>query len=245
MSEFTTAYPDSSKVFVGGPGGIRVPMREIALAGGEPPLRVYDTSGPQGHDVASGLPKLREPWVGARRVRAASGRSGHAAPLRPQGRDHAGDGVHRHPRGPAGRLRARRGGSGPRDHPGQYQSPRARADDHRPQLPGEDQRQHRQLRGHLVDRGGGREAALGDPVGRRHRDGSVDGQEHPRDARVDHQEFRGADRHGSDLSGARKGRADGRKISPGRSTATRSSSSASRAWTTSPSTPACCCATSR
>ena len=25
-------------------------MREIALSGGEPPLRVYDTSGPQGHE---------------------------------------------------------------------------------------------------------------------------------------------------------------------------------------------------
>ena len=31
-------------------------MREIALSGGEPPLRVYDTSGPQGFDVREGLP---------------------------------------------------------------------------------------------------------------------------------------------------------------------------------------------
>ena len=31
----------------------------------------------------------------------------------------------------------------PRDHPGQHQPPGIRADDHRPQLPGEDQRQHR------------------------------------------------------------------------------------------------------
>ena len=38
--------------------------------------------------------------------------------------------------------------AGPRDHPGQRQPPRVRADDHRPALPGEDQRQHRQLRGH-------------------------------------------------------------------------------------------------
>jgi phosphomethylpyrimidine synthase len=34
---------------------------------------------------------------------------------------------------------------------------RKRADDHRPQLPGEDQRQHRQLGGDLLDRRGGRE----------------------------------------------------------------------------------------
>src|SRR5690606_10639574 len=41
----------------------RVPMREIALEGGEPPLRVYDTSGPQGVDVRAGLPQTRRPWV--------------------------------------------------------------------------------------------------------------------------------------------------------------------------------------
>ena len=54
-----------------------------------------------------------------------------------------------------------------------------------------------------------------------------------------------ADRHRADLPGARKSRRTARRISPGRSTATRSSSSASRAWTTSRCTPACCCATSR
>ena len=41
-------------------------MREIALTNGET-LRVYDTSGPQGHDVRDGLPKLRERWVASRR----------------------------------------------------------------------------------------------------------------------------------------------------------------------------------
>src|SRR4029078_5811797 len=30
-------------------------------------LRVYDSSGPHGHDVREGLPKLREPWVASRR----------------------------------------------------------------------------------------------------------------------------------------------------------------------------------
>ncbi len=103
-------------------------------------------------------------------------------------------------------VRARRGRARPRDHPGQHQPPRARADDDRPQLPGEDQRQHRQLRRHLVDRGRGREAGLGDALGRRHRDGSLDRQEHPRDARVDPAQQPGADRHGADLPGAREGR---------------------------------------
>ena len=60
MSEFARAYPNSRKVLVEGAGGVRVPMREIALSGGEPPLRVYDTSGPQDVGVAAGLPKLRE-----------------------------------------------------------------------------------------------------------------------------------------------------------------------------------------
>ena len=104
-------------------------------------------------------------------------------------------------------VRSRRSRARPRDHSRQRQSPRARADDHRPELPREDQRQHRQLRGLLVDRGGSREAAVGDAVGRRHRDGSVHRQEHPRDPRVDHPQLAGADRHGADLSGAREGRA--------------------------------------
>ena len=75
MSDFSTAFPNSSKISVEGPQGVRVPMREIALSGGEPPLRVYDTSGPQGHDVKSGLPQLREPWVSSRRAAARAGRA--------------------------------------------------------------------------------------------------------------------------------------------------------------------------
>src|SRR5580765_7661961 len=73
MSEFSTAFPNSSKVLVDAGQGVRVPMREIALSQGEPPLRVYDTSGPQDHDVKDGLPKLREPWVRARRATARRG----------------------------------------------------------------------------------------------------------------------------------------------------------------------------
>ena len=41
-------------------------MREITLSGGEPPLRVYDTSGPQDVEVRDGLPPLREAWVAGR-----------------------------------------------------------------------------------------------------------------------------------------------------------------------------------
>ena len=61
--DFEHAFPGSQKAYVEGPRGIRVPMREIVLSGGEPPLRVYDPSGPQGVDVRQGLPPLRQPWL--------------------------------------------------------------------------------------------------------------------------------------------------------------------------------------
>ena len=72
--------PGSRKVYVAGPNGVRVPLREIALSPtkgirGEtelnPPLRVYDTSGPYTDpeaviDLHRGLPELRRPWILAR-----------------------------------------------------------------------------------------------------------------------------------------------------------------------------------
>jgi phosphomethylpyrimidine synthase len=66
-TDLAAAFPGSRKVYVrGSEPTIAVPLREIALSGGEPPLRVYDTSGPQGHDVQAGLPSLRDPWITAR-----------------------------------------------------------------------------------------------------------------------------------------------------------------------------------
>src|SRR5437899_3175314 len=59
----------SSKVYItGSRPDLRVPMREIALSGGNPPLRLYDTSGPYtdpdaGIDLKRGLPPLRLPWI--------------------------------------------------------------------------------------------------------------------------------------------------------------------------------------
>jgi len=59
----------SHKVYVAGSRPeLRVPMREIALSGGEPPLRLYDTSGPYTDpgtpvDIKQGLPPLRRPWI--------------------------------------------------------------------------------------------------------------------------------------------------------------------------------------
>jgi phosphomethylpyrimidine synthase len=61
------------KVYVEGPGGIRVPFAEVALrppagrpaAEADPPVRLYDTSGP-GSDPERGLPPLRAPWIAGR-----------------------------------------------------------------------------------------------------------------------------------------------------------------------------------
>jgi len=66
--DYGDAFPSSRKVYVTGRHGIRVPMREIALSGGEPSLRVYDTSGPLGGDVRQGLPSVRGEWIAARGV---------------------------------------------------------------------------------------------------------------------------------------------------------------------------------
>ncbi len=107
-------------------------------------------------------------------------------------------------------IRARRDRPRPGDHPEQHQPPGIGADDHRPQLPGEGQRQYRQFDRHLIGRRGSRQAGLGDALGRRHGHGPFDRAQHPHDPRMDHPQLAGADRHGADLSGARKGRRQGR-----------------------------------
>ncbi len=65
-TDYPGAFPNSRKVYLEGTRGVRVPMREIHLTGGEPPLRVYDTSGPREIDVRQGLPGLRDEWILAR-----------------------------------------------------------------------------------------------------------------------------------------------------------------------------------
>jgi phosphomethylpyrimidine synthase len=73
---------------------LRVPLREIVLseAAGEPPLPVYDTSGPYTDpaveiDVTAGLARAREPWIRARGgVMAYDGR-----PVRPEDNGNAGE----------------------------------------------------------------------------------------------------------------------------------------------------------
>ena len=78
--DVTRPFPRSRKIYVeGGQAGIRVPMREItqdatrAMQGDEenPPIYVYDTSGPYTDpdaaiDLLRGLPPLRESWIESR-----------------------------------------------------------------------------------------------------------------------------------------------------------------------------------
>jgi len=81
----TDALPGSGKCYVEGSprlGGIKVAMREINLTDDcEPPLPVYDTSGPYTDpqiniDIARGLPKLRADWIAGRDdVQAYDGRA--------------------------------------------------------------------------------------------------------------------------------------------------------------------------
>ena len=81
--QYGEAFPKSTKVHLEGTRGIRVPLREIPLSRGEPPLRVYDTSGPVSEDPALGLPTLREQWIARRDVGIVDNRpSGHPA-IRP------------------------------------------------------------------------------------------------------------------------------------------------------------------
>ena len=164
---------------------------------------------------------------------ARAGRAGDPARVRPRRHHHRGDDLRRaprepRPRGSGGRrrgaprrrrgfrrrdprlrhprVRALRNRRRPRHHPGQHQPPGARAGHHRPQFPGEDQRQHRQFRGYLLGRGRGGKAGLGDPLGRRHRDGPLHRAQHPQHPLLDPAQLAGADRHGADLPGAGEGR---------------------------------------
>jgi phosphomethylpyrimidine synthase len=68
----TGALPASRKVYRSGTlhTQIRVPMREVALhpTAGEPPVTVYDSSGPYTDpdaaiEIGKGLPRLREQWI--------------------------------------------------------------------------------------------------------------------------------------------------------------------------------------
>src|SRR6266480_2395088 len=66
MAQSTAA---SHKIYLNGSRpDLRVPTREVTLTGGNPPLRLYDTSGPCTDpdtqiDLKRGLPPLRLAWI--------------------------------------------------------------------------------------------------------------------------------------------------------------------------------------
>ena len=47
----------------------QVPFRRVTLTGGSGVFDIYDTSGPQGIDPRSGLPKIRSEWIAKREAR--------------------------------------------------------------------------------------------------------------------------------------------------------------------------------
>ena len=83
QSVTTGPITGSRKVYAApkGRSDIRVPFREITLSDpGEPPVRVYDPSGPYTEgaasiDLADGLPPVREAWIEARGLAAAEPRA--------------------------------------------------------------------------------------------------------------------------------------------------------------------------
>ena len=83
QSVTTGPITGSRKVYAApkGRSDIRVPFREIVLADpSEPPVRVYDPSGPYTEgaariDLARGLPPVREDWIKARGLAAAEPRA--------------------------------------------------------------------------------------------------------------------------------------------------------------------------
>ena len=175
------------------PQGVRVAdARDRAVAKGEPSIRLYDTSGPQDHDVKHGLPKLREPWVNARlrSAKASAERLGTGA---------ASTQLHYARKGeitPEMEFIAIREGL-PADFV-RDEVARGRAIipsninhlELEPMIIGRNflVKINANIGNSAVSSSIEEEVAklqLGDAVGRRHGDGSLDRQEHPRDARVD------------------------------------------------------------
>src|SRR5579875_2749280 len=61
------------KVYRQGLHGVEVPFTEVSVADPHWPVLLYDTSGPD-PNPDGGLPRLRAPWIEARRARTSPGR---------------------------------------------------------------------------------------------------------------------------------------------------------------------------
>ena len=227
------------------PGGQRGPARGPGRRGlPGPPHPARRAPRPEGHPIRVRPRRHRHGGDGLRRpsreprARIGAGRGGRPPPRRRQLRRVP-------PRVRDARVRPERDRAGPRHHPGEHQPSRGRAHGDRAQLLREGQRQHRQLGRDVGRRRGGRETGVGDPLGRRHRHGPVDGPQHPQHPLLDHPQLAGADRHGADLSGAGEGRRRPRQARLGgvQGHADRAGRAGRRLLH--PSTPAYGCTTSR
>ncbi len=206
--DYGDAFPNSFRVFdessvptMSGP--VRVPMREVRLSGGEPSIRLYDTSGPQATDVRAGLPKLREPWVArppAARPRRRSCTTRAGARSRPRWSSSPPARACR-PSSCATRWRAGRAIIPANiNHPelepmiiGRNFLVKINANIGNSAVSSSIEEEVEKLRWATL---WGADTVM---------DLST-GQEHPRDARVDPAQLAGADRHRADLPGAREGR---------------------------------------
>jgi phosphomethylpyrimidine synthase len=54
--------PAVERIYVEVAEGVRVPVRKINLTAGEP-IYLYDTAGPQNHEIRDGLPPVRDKWI--------------------------------------------------------------------------------------------------------------------------------------------------------------------------------------
>lgn len=74
IPSFEECFPNSTKEYrevvdEATASRLSVPFRRVHLSGDEPPFDAYDTSGPQGVDPQTGLPKLRKAWIERREER--------------------------------------------------------------------------------------------------------------------------------------------------------------------------------
>jgi phosphomethylpyrimidine synthase len=71
LEPLEVSFPSSHKHHVQiqhGEHTLNVPLRRIHLTNDDPPVDVYDTTGPQGYTALEGLPALRAPWVESRKA---------------------------------------------------------------------------------------------------------------------------------------------------------------------------------
>ena len=229
--------PDAvERVYVEVAEGVRVPVRKINLTAGEP-VYLYDTAGPQDHDIRDGLPPLAgrvdsrarrlrrggpaegpgerdaDPGEAATAQSSSRPRPGHPDALRPAGHRHAGNAFRRPPARTWRRSScASEIARGRAILPANINHPESE-----PMIIGRNflvkvnaNIGNSAVRSSIDDEVEKLQWAT--PLGRRHGDGPFHRRGHPRHAGVDRAELARADRHRADLPGPGEGRRQGRGL---------------------------------